>query len=356
MLSHFLKQVSKYPAKAAILTPERTIDYHTLKQQAATIASSLQLLGITHEEPVAILLPPGIEQITSQLAILMVYGSCVPLDPSMPPARLNSILEDLSIKWTITDSSGKFPQLHTTFISFFDLLVEGEDLTEINAEIACLAPHHRTHILFTSGTTGKPKGVQIEGKSIIRTVIDTTYIRLTSEDRIACIANPIFDASLFEVWGAILNGATAVVIPKKDLLDIEYFQAELARRAISIIFITATLFNLVASTYPRAFRNIRYLLIGGEALNPHMVKLVLKADSLPQHTLNAYGPTESTIFALSHNISPDDLVDGSVPIGQPIDHTCAFILNDNLEPLATGNIGQLYLGGEGLSRGYWNQH
>ncbi|MDC9613843.1 amino acid adenylation domain-containing protein [Xenorhabdus khoisanae] len=354
MLPHFLKQVHSYPDKVAVLTPEKSINYHTLKLQATTVAGSLRSFGIRHEEPIAILLPPGIEQITSQLAILMAGGSCVPLDPNVPPARLNDMLDDLDVRWTITDSPDSFPPLHTTLVSFSDLL-EGEDLAETDSGIACLTPHHRTHVLFTSGTTGKPKGVQIEEKSIMRVVVDTTYIHFTPEDRIACTCNPTFDISLFEIWGALLNGATAFVPPKKDVLNIEYFQAELARREISIVFVAATLFNLIAKTYPRAFRNIRYLLIGAEALNAHTVKLVLEAGAPPQHIINGYGPTESTIFALSHDISLGDLVDGSVPIGRPIDRTSAFILDDNLEPLTPGNLGQLYLGGKGLSRGYWNR-
>ncbi|MCC8379638.1 amino acid adenylation domain-containing protein [Xenorhabdus sp. PB30.3] len=353
MLSHFLKQVQNYPEKIAIFTPEKELSYRTLKLHSATIAGSLRSLGITHEVPVAILLPPGIEQITSQIAILMAGGSCVPLDPNVPPARLNDMLEDLAVKWTITDSPEKFSQLKTTFVSFSDLLAAGEELAD--TDIACLAPTHRTHVLFTSGTTGKPKGVQVESKGIMRVIVDAGYINITPEDRVACTCNSTFDISLFEVWGTLLNGATAFIPPKKDVLDIEYFQSELTNQEISIVFVAATLFNLIAKTYPQAFREIRYLVIGAEALNAHTVKLVLEAGAPPQHILNGYGPTESTIFALSHDIRLEDLVDGSVPIGSPINHTCAFVLDDNMKPLAPGNLGQLYLGGEGLSRGYWNR-
>ncbi|PHM31198.1 non-ribosomal peptide synthetase [Xenorhabdus innexi] len=353
MLSHFLKQVQSYPDKIAIFTPEKELSYQNIKLHAATIAGFLRSCNITHEEPIAILLPPGIEQITSQIAILMAGGSCVPLDPNVPPARLNDMLEDLAVRWTITDSPNSFPQLKTTFFSFSDLLAEGKELADI--DISCLSPTHRTHVLFTSGTTGKPKGVQVESKGIMRVVIDTAYISFTPEDRIACTANPTFDISLFEVWGTLLNGATAFVPPKKDVLDIEYFQAELTSREISILFVAATLFNLIAKTYPQAFRDIRYLVIGAEALNAHTVKLVLESGAPPQHILNGYGPTESTIFALAHDISLEDLEGGSVPIGRPINYTSAFVLNENMEPLEPGNLGQLYLGGEGLSRGYWNR-
>lgn len=178
-------------------------------------------MEITYEEPVAILLSPGIEQVISQIGILMAQGSCVPLDPAIPEDRLNGMLEDLNIKWTITFLHQESRNLHTTLRDFDDLIINPQNTQKRNDGISS---NHRTHILFTSGTTGKPKAVQIEAKGILRLVVDTDYIDFTSDDHIACIANPTFDASLFEIWGALLNGATMVIIAKKDVLNIHYFQ------------------------------------------------------------------------------------------------------------------------------------
>lgn len=120
------------------------------------------------------------------------------------------------------------------------------------------------------------------------------------------------------------------------------------------MFITTSLFNLIATTAPHAFQLLRYLLVGGEALNPHTLKIILDT-APPEHLLNGYGPTEGTTFAMTHNIKPKDLNDSSVPIGRPMNRTTAFILDDDMLPVAQGVIGHLYIGGDGLSRGYWNR-
>ncbi|WP_300002844.1 amino acid adenylation domain-containing protein [uncultured Cedecea sp.] len=350
-LQHFFLHTHNLPDKTAIVTPERTLTYHALAEQAAIIAQALQDSGVTQETPVAILLPPGIEQIVSQTGILLAHGSCVPLDPDMPEERLNDMLDDLHIQLTIVISVEKYRNLHTTLINFHDLLINKQHINNIFDDIPT---NHRTHILFTSGTTGKPKAVEIEAKGILRLVVNTHYIEFTPDDHVACIANPTFDASLFEVWGALLNGSTIVIIPKKDVLNIQHFQEELIRQKISIMFITASLFNLVATVAPQTFRFFRYLLVGGEALNAHTLKRVLDT-APPEHLLNGYGPTESTTFAMTHDIKAEDVTGGSVPIGKPIDRTTAFILDDSLKPVAQGEVGHLYIGGDGLARGYWNR-
>ncbi len=350
-LQRFFMQAHYFPDKTAIITPEETLTYHDLAKQAIVLARALQSKGVTLETPVAILLPPGIEQIISQAGILIAKGSCVPLDPTMPEDRLNDMLDDLHVQWTISPSLEGHRNLHTTLLDFHHLLINQQNVENIHDDIS---PQHRTHILFTSGTTGKPKAVEIEAKGILRLVVNTRYVDLTAADRIACIANPTFDASLFEIWGALLNGATTVIIPKKDVLNIHYFQEEIARQQITIMFITTSLFNLIAATSPRAFRYLRNLLVGGETANPHTLRLILEA-APPEHLFNVYGPTESTTFSMAYNIQADDLTGESVPIGQPIDRTLAFILDDRLLPVAQGVIGHLYIGGDGLARGYWNR-
>lgn len=350
LLASFFAQVSTFPDKAAVITPEEHITYCSLAEQAAILAWSLRKEGVVRETPVAILLSPGIEQVVSQLGVLIAGGSCVPLDPNMPEDWLNNMLDDLHVDWTLSAFPAKHSGLHTTMLDLHALLSNKqkiEDIVEVSSG-------HRTHVLFTSGTTGKPKAVEIEAKGIVRLVVDADYIKITSDDRIASIANPTFDASLFEVWGALLNGATMIVIPKKDILDIQRFQMLLVQWKITVMFITTALFNLVVTTAPDAFRFFRYVLVGGETLNPHTLMRVLDT-APPEHLLNVYGPTECTTFSLAHSISLGDLVGGSVPIGRPISRTVAFVLNERLLPVVPGEIGHLYVGGDGLARAYWGR-
>lgn len=348
LLVLFFDQVCAFPDKVAVVTHETQITYYALAERAAILAGGLRRVGVVRETPVAILLLPGIEQIISQLGILMAGGSCVPLDPHMPEDWLNNMLDDLHVDWTISTPPRKHRDLHTKLLDFYDLLNNKKKIEQV-AEIV---PGHRTHILFTSGTTGRPKAVEIEAKGIVRLVVNADYVKIASDDRIACIASPTFDASLFEVWGALLNGATMIVIRKRDILDIQRFQELLVRWGITVMFITTALFNLVAATAPETFRFFRYLLVGGETASPHMLKLVFDA-APPEHLLNVYGPTECTTFSLAHPIRMADLTAGSIPIGRPINRTVAFILDDCLRPVVPGEVGHLYIGGDGLARGYW---
>jgi non-ribosomal peptide synthetase component F len=240
------------------------VDYAELAHQAQSLAVSLRQFGVQHEMPIAILLAPGIEQTISQIAILLVGGSCVPLDPAMPDERLNFMLQDLQVSLTITDAQSQGRTLLTRFIIFEKLPLA--DINDADLSRTYDALTQRTHILFTSGTTGQPKAVEIEARGIIRLVINTRYVCFRPEDRVACIANPAFDASLFEIWGALLNGASMIVIPKNIVIDPYQFENALKRLNISILLITTALFNLAASTCPRASRNLHYLLVGGGSI------------------------------------------------------------------------------------------
>ncbi|CEE93096.1 hypothetical protein XNA1_3360001 [Xenorhabdus nematophila str. Anatoliense] len=162
-------------------------------------------------------LEPGIEQIISQIAILMVGGSCVPLDPAMPDSRLCFMLQDLKINLTLTTHQYQERVLPTGFVIIHENILKNPRTKDLPNIHRCKS--HRSHVLFTSGTTGTPKAVELEARGILRIVVNPTYINLTATDKIASICNPTFDVYLFEIWGALLNGASIVVIPRKIIID-----------------------------------------------------------------------------------------------------------------------------------------
>lgn len=357
LIHHFLIQSHRFPNKPAIIDHDRSVTYQELVQNASNMACTLRKIGVTYETPVGIIMARGLKQITSQLGILMAGGTCVPLDPDMPSTRLNVMVDDLQIKWAIVTSPVIPKNLNTTLLTFSELLESRQDKSCISHsffDYSITTAKHRTHVLFTSGTTGKPKGVQCEAKNIMNLVIDTHSVPLSSNDRIANVSSPVFDSGLFEIWGALLNGATIVTFSKEIVLNIQKFDSEITRNEITLLFVTTALFNLIASTYPQLFNNINYVLVGGEAMNQHSAKLVMKAGG-PRHLINVYGPTECTTFTHIHEVKPEDLESVKIPIGKPIDRTRAFILNEQLEPVALGEIGHLYIAGDGLMRGYWNR-
>ncbi|MCW2254740.1 amino acid adenylation domain-containing protein [Providencia alcalifaciens] len=348
----FLQQVECNPNHPAVITSEKTITYADLAAQAQSLATHLLHLGVSNEMPVAIFLKSGIEQVICQVAILLAGGTCVPLHPLLPDERLNFMLKEVQAKFTITDANSAKRALSTHFIPFNRHSLTNSGYVELPMRNNGL--NQRSHILFTSGTTGQPKGVEIEARGIIRMLVNSNFIHITPNDRVACHANPAFDGSFLEVWAALLNGATLVILTKETLLDPTLLEDTLQQYAISYLFMTTSLFNFIAPQCPNAFRSLNYLLIGGEAFNLQALK-ALPLAAWPKNMLNCYGPTEGTTITLCHRIMENDLYNDALPIGVPIDKTEVYILDEQLNPVPSGEQGEIYIGGEGIARGYINR-
>ena len=213
------------------------------------------------------------------------------------------------------------------------------------------SPENLAYIVYTSGSTGRPKGVMVGHREVVQLVVDTDFVHLGPGDRIAQASNASFDALTFELWGALLNGATLAGIPREVMLSPRALEDALARERITTLFLTPALFNQVVRERPDAFRTVRTLLLGGDALDPAAVRRALEAGA-PERLLNAYGPTEVTTFSTWHLVEhvPDDA--RTVPIGRPLAHSAARVLDEGLEPVPVGVAGELYVGGDGVARGY----
>jgi thioesterase domain-containing protein/acyl carrier protein len=205
--------------------------------------------------------------------------------------------------------------------------------------------------MYTSGTTGAPKGVMIEHRSVLRLVLNTNYIRLGPADRVLQTCSLSFDAATFEIWGALLNGG-AVCLPRKEsLLDPAELKRLVRDCGITTMLLTTGLFNALAAQDVSVFAGLKTVLCGGERLSPHHINLVRRHHP-DLMLLNGYGPTENTTFTTTFDIREEALAE--IPIGSPVANTTVHILNSSMEPVAIGAVGELYAGGEGLARGYIN--
>ncbi|MGB3182825.1 MAG: condensation domain-containing protein [Cyclobacteriaceae bacterium] len=215
-------------------------------------------------------------------------------------------------------------------------------------------PDSLAYITYTSGTTGYPKGVMIEHRSVVRLVRNNNYLTIDAEDTLVHAAPLSFDASTFEIWGALLNGATICPVHKDLLLDYKAFDEALEKTGITIGWFTSSLFNNIIDLYPSILRHYRVLLIGGDVLSvTHVGKAI---EDYPDLTLiNGYGPTENTTFSTTHAISLQDLSD-AIPIGKPVANSRCYVLKESNPDhvLPVGIPGELYLAGDGLARGYLN--
>jgi len=351
----FADQAGKHGDLPAITFGETRWTYTELDRHANRLANHLRMLGAGHEVPIGLCVQRSAESIAAMLAILRTGGAYVPLDPDSPLDRNTHILEDTGIAILIAESS-----LEDRLPSFRGQVVWLDEDREAIAQAPetptnlAVDPDQTAYIVYTSGSTGVPKGIEIPHRGVVRLVKETNFIALGPDHTVAQASTTVFDAATFEIWGALLNGAGIFGIETDDLLSPPRFAEILANHPIDTLFITTALFNQIAHERPDAFANLRHLLFGGEAVDAAMVARVFEHGA-PEHFLHVYGPTESTTFATFHRIDPDELGGATLPIGQPIANTSAFVLDPALSRLPEGFLGELFLGGDGLARSYLHQ-
>jgi amino acid adenylation domain-containing protein len=355
--SLFSEQVSRAPDATALVFGALRMTYAELDARAERVASRLCALGACRESVVAICLPRSPEQIVGSLGILKAGAAYLPLDLANPPERNAFLLRDANAVVLVTDrnSLASLPRLGIPTVLTEDL---GADLDD-PSEARCEKPFPRVasadslaYVMYTSGSTGEPKGVMVEHRSIIR-LVKGQHFAAFGPDRVFLQLAPVaFDASTFEIWGPLLNGGTLVIAPD-GLLDLGRIGELISSHGVTTVWLTAGLFNAIIDTRPEALRGAEEIITGGEALSVRHVRMAFERLGPETRIINGYGPTECTTFACCHVISPDDPAPtGTIPIGRPIANTTAYVLDDRGQPVPIGVAGELYVGGPGVARGY----
>ncbi|MCP5053662.1 MAG: amino acid adenylation domain-containing protein, partial [bacterium] len=212
---------------------------------------------------------------------------------------------------------------------------------------------HLAYIIYTSGSTGTPKGTLTTHYNVTRVVKDTNYIRFEPGDRVLQLSDYAFDGSVFDIYGALLNGSALVLIRQQDLLELERLAGLIKREKISVFFVTTALFNILVDIGLDCFSSIRNVLFGGERVSmEHAARAVNYLGN--GRVIHVYGPTETTVYATYYPIDHIDRNQVTVPIGKPIANTTAYILDTSLNPVPIGVNGEIYIGGAGVCRGYLN--
>jgi amino acid adenylation domain-containing protein len=350
----FEDQAERTSSAVAVVYEDRELSYGELNSAANRLAHYLRRLGVKPDTRMAICLDRGLNFVIAELAILKAGGVYVPVDLGNPANRLTALISDSGATIVLSEKGIALPEILPAQRFDIDAIDLAEMLTEnIAAELGAEA---LAYIIYTSGSTGQPKGVMVPHRAINRLVINSGYAKFNSEDRVAFASNPAFDASTMEVWGPLLNGGRIIVIGQDVLLDPQRFGKELKRQQVSILWLTVGLFNQYAEILKQEFFSLRHLIVGGDALDVQVIRNVIADRPRGSFTItNGYGPTETTTFALTHEIKSVKEKARSIPIGRPIGNTRAYILDEHGAAVPVGVKGELYIGGAGVARGYLNR-
>ena len=337
----------------AIVFGERSLSYPELDEFANRLAIHLFHHGVSPGSLVALRLDRSPELVIAMLAIAKCGAAYVPLDLTYPRERAEFMLADSGAELLLTSESlqhtaGKF---QTRTLAIDELL---RTPTAGSKFRLTHNPNQLAYVMYTSGSSGIPKGIAVPQSAVVRLVCNTDYVTLRPGDRMAQCSNTSFDAATFEIWGALLNGATLIIISGETMLSPGNLAVALKEQRVDTLFLTTALFNQIASDDPAAFSGIRDLLFGGEAVDPSWVHQIL-AGNAPGRLLNVYGPTENTTFSTWECVTNVPKQATTVPIGRAITNTACYVLNSWLEPVPPLAVGELYLGGAGLAQGYWRR-
>lgn len=326
------------------------LTYRQLDERSNQVANYLIAQGIKPGDRVGFLSLRTIEMIIGMLGILKGGAIYVPFNTSYPSARLQYIMENAGISKVLYTDAGLFSDLALPIDCGIDMSVAeaySSSLPSIEIE-----PCAGAYIMYTSGTTGNPKGILATHKNIIKLAYDTGTIRVFADDHVIQWSNYAFDGCTYEIYNTLLCGACLHIIPDNAAADPDAIAAIINRYQITVWFVTTALFNAVADANMHALQGLRLILVGGEALSvPHMTRAVAALGS--GKVANVYGPTETTTYA-TVGIINEIGENGVIPIGKPLSNTRVEILNDDKLRVPVGVTGEMYIGGDGVATGYVN--
>ena len=338
---------SSNPGGLAVSCGARELTYGELERQASMLASSLTGAGVMKGAPVGVWLDRSPDFIVSALAVLKAGGAYVPLNPEYPRERLGFIVSDANIRFVITDGGRHRDLASDSELVYLDVdapMSNGKEFLETECSADDLA-----YIIYTSGSTGQPKGVQITHRGLMNLISwHHRAFGITPLDRASQVASISFDAAVWEIWPYLTAGASLFLIDDASRNDPAALRDWLLMNQITIAFAPTPIAEQMLRLLWPSMASLRILLTGGDRLHQR------PRPGLPFTLVNNYGPTEATVVATSGVVSPGD-ASAEPSIGTPIDNTRIYILDEKLRPVPDGEIGELYIAGEGLAHGYVNR-
>lgn len=343
------------PEKTALVLGGETLTYGELNARANRVAHSLIGRGVAPHSPVALLMDRSFEMITAILGVLKARCHYVPLNTEFPVERLRAMVEDAGAVVLIAsgnrlDRAGELASDRLRVTDVPSCLAASDDERDpgLGGDSA-----DEIYVMYTSGTSGAPKGSVARQRAVLRVAHQAVFYPASAEDVFLMHSDYSFDGSVYDMFGALTNGGTLVLVDRESLLDLDRLGAIIQRHQVTSFFITTALYNTLIDNVADSLGSVRRLVFGGEVASPVHVRRGFERLG-PGRLAHAYGPTETTVFATVHVLETFDEND-AIPIGRPVNDTSLWVLDENLAPRPVGVGGELYIGGSGLADGYLNK-
>lgn len=348
----FEEQAARTPGKTAAVCEQQEITYRELNERSNQLAHHLRSLGVGPEVSVGICIERSIEMLVGLLGILKAGGAYLPIDQQQPPDRIAFMIDDAQVKILLT---GEYvPDALPPLDHVLSLVTQSPEIATQSTSNPTISgsPDSLAYVMYTSGSSGQPKGVSIPHCAVVRLVKETNFVSFAEDEVFLQLAPISFDASTLELWGSLLNGALLVVAPPSTP-SLTELGTILKQNNVTTLWLTAGLFHMMVDERLDDLKSVRQLLAGGDVLSASHVERYLAAADDTAVLINGYGPTENTTFSCTHLMNSGWQSGGaSVPIGGPISNTQVYVLDQQLKLAPIGVAGELYVGGEGLARDY----
>jgi len=349
----FAAQVAERGEAVAAEFEDATLTYRELDERSNRVARYLATLGVRLGTCVGLATERSARMVTGLLGIVKAGGTAVPLDPAYPADRLAFMVEDTKSAVIVTEGDA------------LGWMADREGATVVRLDAGWPAIAHESpdtfasparpdtvaYVIYTSGSTGTPKGVRIPHRAIARTATEGGEVPITAADRVAQQSSLSFDSSLWEIWGALLNGAALVNVSRDLILSAHGYADALKDKRIGIAFLTTQLFNQLVRESPDVLGSLHTVVFGGEKTDPGAVRTCLGGDR-PARLVNAYGPTEATVYTTFFPIESLAEDAATVPIGRPVPGTRVYVLSPGGAVAGVGVPGELVVGGDRVALGY----
>ncbi len=343
------EQARKAPQALALASDNESLTYSQLEHRTNDLARHLQSLGVGPEVLVGICLDRSPAMVVAALAVLKAGGAYLPMDPTYPVARLQFMLRDAQLRFLVTETQ---IAVRLPFGECNVVLLDGVERASSSRapDAVSLAPDNLAYAIYTSGSTGQAKAAQITYRGLLNLIQwHRQAFSVSAEDRASQVASFGFDAAVWEIWPYLTTGASIHFPDSETRSSAKGLRNWLVQQRITLSFVpTAMAESLIGLDWPEQ-TSLRFLLTGADVLHQY------PSSKLPFVLINNYGPTECTVVATSGAILPDQAVDGRPTIGRPIENVQIHILGESREPVSTGDVGEIYIGGAGVARGYLNR-